>query len=519
MVQEGKDAGRVIPLQGLSVTLGRPGCGVEGAVEFEESSVSRVHAVLNWREEHACYELSNRSFTNPAQGGGLLADGARIRLGALVAEVRRAGVTPEPEPFMGYLEVVQGPGTGSRYEVRRRRLEIGRSARCEICLPSYALAQEHAILEWYGDQPLLMPMTSGPVLVNGRAIPRGAYLEPHDLVALAGNVSLRWLPAGVADEEPPAADEPLPAAVEEPPPAPPPVRRRWRTASLGARAAFFRALLGRLEAREPIQRAVEEAAAARLPGLARELVLEGGSLAEALGRLPHCFTRYEIGMVAAGEEAGILEAQLGVLAASLQAGVDWRRRLARVLLPAAVALVLAGLAAGLLAPLGVAALVALLLRGGHYVLTRFSGYRRVEEDLVERLPRLGPVLRLRTGGRFLRALGPLLHSGMQVQRAALLAAGCTGSTKHALGLVEAARRLGSGAGVRDALEPTGLLAPEVLAEIGRGEEQGDLPERLAAAAGRLEVAEAQAVEAAFPWVLVACGVLAAALLLVGMAAA
>lgn len=516
MVREGKDAGRVIPLQGLTVTLGRPGCGVEGAVEFEETSVSRVHAVLQWREDHACYELSNRSFTNPARGSGLLTDGAQFQLGALVAEVRRAGVTPEPEPFMGYLEVVQGPGTGSRYEVLRRRLEIGRSARCEICIPSYALAQEHAILEWYGDQPLLMPMTSGPVLVNGKPIPRGAFLEPHDAVSLAANVSLRWLPAGAVEEEEPAAEEPAPAPVEEASPAPP-VRRRWKTASLPARAAFFTTLLGRLEAREPIQRAVVEAATACLPRLAPELLLDGRSLSEALGRFPHCFTPYEIGMVAAGEEAGILEAQLGVLAASLRAGVAWRRRVARVLLPAAGALALAAVAAGLLVPLGIAAAGAALLRVAHYVLTRFSGYRRLEEDVVERLPRLGPVLRLRTGGRFLRALGPLLHAGMQVQRAALLAAGCTGSTKHALALVEAARRLEAGAGVREALAPTGLLAPEVLAEIGRGEEHGDLPDRLAAAAQQLRAAEAQAVEAAFPWVLVAAGVLAAALLLVGLA--
>lgn len=385
---------------------------MEGAVEFEETSVSRVHAVLQWREEHACYELSNRSFTNPARGTGLLTDGAQFQLGTLVAEVRRAGVTPEP--FMGYLEVVQGPGTGSRYEVRRRRLELGRSARCEICIPSYALAQEHAILEWYGDQPLLMPTTSGPVLVNGKPIPRGAFLEPHDAVSLAANVSLRWLPG----EEEPAAEEPAPTgAVEEAAPAPaPPVRRRWKTASLPARAAFFTTLLGRLEAREPIQRAVEEAATACLPRLAPELRLEGRSLSEALGRFPHCFTSYEIGMVAAGEEAGILEAQLGVLAASLRCGVAWRRRVARVLLPATGALVLAALAAGLLVPLGIAAAGALLLRVAHYVLTRFSGYRRVEEDVVERLPRLGPVLRLRTGGRFLRALGPLLQRAARTTR-------------------------------------------------------------------------------------------------------
>lgn len=599
VVREGKDAGRSFPLLGPTVTLGRPGSEVADAIEFEEPSVSRVHAVLQWREDEACFELSNRSLTSPAQvdgqpavSGALLVHGSVIQLGSLLAEIRLEGVDPPPTPLMGYLEVVQGPdGTNSRFEIFRKKTVIGRSAGCEVCLPSYAIARQQAVLEWFDDLPLLMPVSTATILVNGQEIPRGAFLAPHDWIILGTNVSLRWLPAGVLDSapqeetppapEPPAlveaptpAPEPAPApAEEEPAPAPPRVGRptrvmealpaaqaapprraappappvvpptpprrkaaeRWRTVTLRARAGFFADLMFRLQAREPIQRAVQEVAEARLPRLAPTLtreILGGRSLSEALGRFPECFTPYELGMIAAGEEAGTLESQLMVLATSMKGAVALRGRLLGWMLPAFLAVGL-GLPMLMLRPLvqdqgpaaffgglllsmlGTALLVSLLM-ALRYVLARFAGYRRLEEDLMERLPVIGPMLRLRAGGRFLRSLGPLLNAGLQVQRAALLAAGCTGSTKHALSLVKAARQIERGSPVLDSLAPTGLLSADVLSEVGKGEERGDLPERLAAAAERLHVAASRATETAIPVVAATLSALLLAAMLISV---
>lgn len=543
MGRAGKDSGRVFPLDGPIVTLGRPGAGVEGAIEFDEPSVSRVHAVLQWREDQDCYELSNRSFTNPAKvdgqpavSGTLVPDGARIQLGSLVVEVQDARESPPPaeEPFMGCLELLQGPGIpGTRFQLFRKRSVIGRWSGCEVHLPAPTLARHHAVVEWYERLPVLLPLSSRTILVNGQPIPRGTFLSPNDWIILGQDISLRWLPADWLDQEggpgpaPPLqhADEPeVPhAPPEDLPPAPP----RQEAAAFSARASFFGDLASRLESREPIRKAVEGAASARFPRLAPQLsadLLGGCTLTEALGRFPGYFTSYELGMVAAGEEAGILEDQLRELARSFGELARLRLRFFAWLVPVlmGVGLVLPALrlrpvletrgpeayAAGVAVCLFGTALLALLLFGLRQYGTRFGTFRRLEERFLERLPLLGPALRLQAGGRFLKALGPLLAAGLQVQRAALLAAGCTGSTTHAIALMEAARRIEQGTPVLDALAPTGFLPPEVLDEVGRGEETGDLPDRLARASGQLHGAAQRALGRALPAVI---GALAALL--------
>lgn len=547
VVREGKDAGRVFPLRGPSITLGRPGCEVEGAIEFQEPSVSRVHAVLQWKEEEGCYELSNRSFTSPAQvdgqpavSGARLAHGSRIQLGALVAEIMGADEKPaaEPEPLMGVLEVVQGPGgPGARLEVYRRRTLIGRGSQCELQLSASGLGREHAVLEWYEKLPVLLPLTSRTILVNGQPIPRGTFLGPNDWIILDTGVSLKWIPARLLKLEKAAeeASAPPPAAVAEAPPEPPGGAQgeRWFGAPLPARAAFFSELGERLGAGQPIQRAVREAATARLPMLAEplaEAILAGRPLADALERCPSCFAPYELGVVAAGEEAGILDAQLPLLAQSLLESMAFRSRLFGWLVPVMLLLGL-GVPMLLLRPtlmnrgpeaygaevagvlLGTG-LLGLLLVGLRRHFARSMHFRRMEERLLERLPLLGRALRLRAGARFLQALGPLLSAGLQVQRAALLAAGCTGSNTHAIALLDAARSIESGTPVLDALAPTGLLPPDILDEVGKGEEAGDLPERLAAAAATLQQAAAAAMHRAFPAVIAGVAVLLMALMLV-----
>lgn len=545
VVREGKDAGRVFPLKGPTITLGRPGSEVEGAIEFAEPSVSRVHAVLQWKEDEGCYELSNRSFTSPAMvdgqpavSGARLAAGSRIQLGSLVAEILGAEEKPsaEPEPFMGCLEIVQGPGgPGARFEIHRRRTLIGRSSSCEVHLPVQGLAREHAAVEWYERLPVLLPLTSRTILVNGQPIPRGTFLGENDWIILDTGLSLRWLPAKLlarekaeqqAAEPPPAPGEAAAAVVAAP------TRERWFAAPLPARAAFFADLGDRLHAGEPIQRAVREAATARLPLLSSTLseeILAGRTLADTLERCPSCFAPYELGVVAAGEEAGILDSQLHVLAESMRAWLAFRSRLFGWLLPVVLALGL-GVPMLLLQPtlrergpeaygaevagtLIGTALLAILVVGLRRYLARSMHFRRKEEEMLERLPFLGPALRLRAGARFLQALGPLLAAGLQVQRAALLAAGCTGSNTHAISLMEAARSIEGGTPVLDALAPTGLLPPDILAEVGEGEEHGNLPERLAAASARLEQAARAAMDRAFPAVIAGVALLLAALML------
>jgi len=231
-------------------------------------------------------------------------------------------------------------------------------------------------------------------------------------------------------------------------------------------------------------------------------------------------------MVAAGEEAGILEGQLQALAASLEEDRRCRRLLARGL-GLALPLLASGLpllllrplldlgplayGAGLTAALTVTALKGLTLWATLSVLRRSSTWRRLVDVVVDRLPLLDHALRLRTGARFLQALGPLLASGMQAHRAALLAAGYTGTTTHTVVLMEAAMRMEKGDPVLDSLAPTGLLGPEVLVEVEKGEEHGDLPERLATASARLQEASRAALGRAFPVLLAGPALLVALL--------
>ncbi len=92
-VLEGRDQGRVFPLDAQEMTLGRaldPKEVAPGWVLFSEPTVSRVHAILQWNEGRRTFLLQHRSRTNPTLVDGkpveqnFLQPGQRIQLGLLV---------------------------------------------------------------------------------------------------------------------------------------------------------------------------------------------------------------------------------------------------------------------------------------------------------------------------------------------------------------------------------------------------------------------------------------------------
>ena len=549
VAKEGLDAGRVFYLRGDPITLGRPGADGDSTVEFDEPSVSRVHALLKWRADQDCYEFSNRSFTSPsringepASSGALLVHGTLIQMGSLVVQVLDSHKElPDPEPFMGCLELIQGPEvTGTRYPLHRVEMTIGRSPECDMHLDSPALSLIHASIEWYEKLPVLLPKSSREIYVNGNPIPQGTFLRPNDFILLGTGVALRWLPVSVlAKEERPApapeTDLEVEAATPEPeicaePSTETPRPEPGKKATTSQRAAFFADLAGRLERGEPIRRAVEESAQAFMPVLAgplHEALGSGQDLAETLARFPKIFTPYELGMVAAGEEAGLLDELLRTLSDSLEAEHRARRRRLQTagwtcpflaLIVTALCLVLLGVSpgpAGFKSTLGlslaVTTLLALSLGMTLKALQRRHWFNRQTDRLLDRLPLIGSALRLQAGERFLKVLGPLLRSGLPAHRGALLAAGCTGSATHTMALRHAADRIEKGEPVLDSLAPTGLLSAEVLAEVEKGEEHGDLPERLAASSARLEEASHTALARAVPFLVLGPALLVALL--------
>lgn len=516
VVIEGKDLGRIIPLEGSCVTLGRPGAGVEGAVEFEEPSVSRVHAVLT-RIPGGAYELSNRSLTSPVRVDGQpatssirLEPGSRIQLGNLLVEVRYVsseaqGRAQGETTLMGYLEVTRGPRPGARYPLYHKRSLIGRSPACEVQLGERSVSRYHAALDWFDGVPMLMHLSkSNTTLLNGQVVPDTTLLEPRDKLEVGSKVTLQWIPLALLAEEeeqrknaPPPVEAPAPAgATGGRVPVCLRLRDLLRGGSLAARVRFFEELSKRLEKGESILLAVAEAAALALPHLAPYLafvVRSGRDLGEALARFPGTFDHYETGLVGAGEEAGTLAAELQVLADSLTESLAWRRSLARRLFWGG--LLLLGLTILLLVPalqseglrefgiaLGGSVVLAGALVGLLAMLVRLTGlvpFFRVQQELfLESIPVLGPALRLRAAARFLRSLGPLLEAGLQVHLALRLAACCTGSIRQGRRLACAAEGSAQGRPVREALTETGVFPEDVLSEIAQGEEEGNLPARL-----------------------------------------
>ncbi len=436
---------------------------------------------------------------------------------------------------MGYLEIRQeATGAAPRFAVHRRPTRVGRSASCEICLPTPLLQAEHVSLEWEGNNLICTSLVEAPLIVGGQPKTGAVRLAAHDRIDVAKGISLHWIPKDqLSDaqrreaqllEEPSESDQKAPERRS---------RLVLRGPSVSRRRAFFAEVLRLLEGGMPFQRSAEAAAWAKIPGLADELIPDiqaGSSLSDALARFRGCFSPYELGMLAAGESGGMLERQLQLLVTSLKGSQALSQRFRDTVYPL---FMLVGLAvpawilwpmrkthddmvfvASVLVSLLVAGLVGQLLEWLRQGFQLFGWFRLLEENILVSLPVFGPVLRLRAGGRFMRALGPLLEAGLPGPRATRLGAGCTGSEKYARALDRAARQMEGGDPLLDSLASARLFPAEILAEVGRGEDQGRLPESLAAAEEKLHELASRATMSAFP-----VGVLTALAFLAGLGAA
>lgn len=559
VILEGRDAGQVHSLQGPQIVLGRPGSGLENTLEFEDPSVSRVHAVLDWCEEAGTFEISNRSFTNPVRVDGVpasgrtrLTPGVRIQMGSLLAEYRRLepedqAARPEEFKVMGILELMGDGRPAARYQVTGKRTLIGRAAHCDIVLESTAVSRLHASLHWIGRSPVLQSLTvNSTTLVNGQSIPQGASLGPRDQIVLGGEVYLRWVPQEIMAEEEERwreAEVEISTPTATPTGACPATSASWADrlrdflfeSPLPARIAFLEALRTRLETGESIATAVAEAGRRTLPrqapGLAQGLV-SGQSLSESMKRYPGTFGAYETSMVRAGEESGTLDSQLRVLEESLKEALALRRALQDqlrwplvwsggvVMLALLPLLLRQDFQKWILAILGTlaAALVLLVVLGLMMrILYSWGPLRSLLEGLLARTSTFGRALRLQVGVRFLEVLGSLLASGLSLPQAAQLAARCTGSLHYESHLLQSASRLGWGASVLEVLGSVDFFPEEILEQIGQGEDEGRLPDLLAQTASDLRRRARSDTETMVAGLFLVCLGMGVLLLLLGLA--
>jgi len=176
-VLEGEDAGKTIPLETWEIVLGRrmtPEEKKTGWVLFNDPTVSRMHAVLEWRPGPRRYRLDHQSRTNPTLINGRLVQQAilypddMVRLGDLSFQirVRRAGTAPDEQHpqvpdrgliYSGFkLSVVKGREVGRQYVLEHKVIHLGGPTAGNataganwIALDDPALPREQAFLVWY----------------------------------------------------------------------------------------------------------------------------------------------------------------------------------------------------------------------------------------------------------------------------------------------------------------------------------------------------------------------------------
>jgi len=252
----------------------------------------------------------------------------------------------------------------------------------------------------------------------------------------------------------------------------------------------------------------------------RTRVMEGHSLAQALGGFPRVFPEIYRSTVAAGEASGHLHLVLERLADYLENRHALRQKVMLALIyPAILTLVALGVTVGLivyvvpevvkvfdgldqelpaltrlligtsdfLRAYGLHALVALgILAAIVARWLRKPGSRMRFDRLLLRLPLFGRLVRGLNTARFARTLSILAASGVPLLEALRTGGEVIGSRPMRAAVEDASLRIREGRGIGQALEETGYFAPVIVHLIRSGESSGRLTEMLERAAENQE---------------------------------
>lgn len=248
----------------------------------------------------------------------------------------------------------------------------------------------------------------------------------------------------------------------------------------------------------------------------RTRVMEGHSLAQALGQFPNVFPDIYRNTVAAGESSGHLDRVLERLADYLERRHALRQKVALamiypiILTLVAIAVTLAlvvyvvpevvqvfagidqqlpALTRGLIAISDAARDYGLIALGvlvvGGILLARWlrrPGPRMRLDRLLLRLPLIAPLIRGINTARFARTLSILAASGVPLLEAMRTGASVIGNRPMRAAVDEATRRVQEGSGIGQALETTRYFPPTMVLLIRSGESSGSLTDMLDRAA-------------------------------------
>lgn len=173
-VLEGEDAGKTFAMETCEVVLGRrmkPEESKEGWIFFNEPTVSRMHAVLEWRAGARRYRLIHHSRTNPTLVNGRLVQQTvlytddLVRLGDLTFQLRAqrprlnddapAQIEDKGQFYSGFKTLVtSGPDQGRQFVLGHKVVHVGgpeaqASGDNWIVLSDKELPREQAFFVWY----------------------------------------------------------------------------------------------------------------------------------------------------------------------------------------------------------------------------------------------------------------------------------------------------------------------------------------------------------------------------------
>ncbi len=216
-VTEGLDRGRVFPLGEQELTLGRrliPGEEKSGFLFFEDPTVSRTHAFLEWNPSCQAYNLIHRSKTNPTRVNGCVVEECLLKIGdtvsmgdlSFVLEFLRPGESGDELIYSGIkLQVIEGRNKGETFALKSRLLLIGgrsdpeeASGENRILLDDPKLTLEEALLVWDEAHkrydlhpapsstrpPLISRVEEGALEARLIKVNTGEVLLPQDLIIL-----------------------------------------------------------------------------------------------------------------------------------------------------------------------------------------------------------------------------------------------------------------------------------------------------------------------------------------------
>ncbi len=253
----------------------------------------------------------------------------------------------------------------------------------------------------------------------------------------------------------------------------------------------------------------------------RSKVMEGHTLATALGDFPHVFTDLYRATVSAGEQSGHLDVVLDRLADYTETRQQMRQEIMQALIYPVVLVVVSILVVSLLLAFVVPEVVkvfddmgqelptltvvmiatsdfiresGLLLLGVIVALfitmkavLRKPGPKRWYHHLQLKTPLISKLVRGANAARFARTLSILSQSGVPVLEALRIAEQVVSNIPMRSAVEAAAKHVSEGASMHKALEKSGYFPPMTIHLIASGESSGKLDEMLARAADSQEL--------------------------------